>query len=200
MVVAQFLRAEEEFAVVSAEDEDVARTLGDGGGGDNGVGNVGGLLPSGFGAVAVGVGEEAAGGRAVGGGDELGAAENMDRAVLRRDYRKDARGAGPGVENFPSGFGMAEIEPPEVVHRAGRVGGLLAAGDVDRCAEQGGAGHGAGLRQVGQFLLLECPILPLEQPDVAVMALGIAAAEKDEPLFCRNAAAVGERVLKLEVG
>ena len=109
-------------------------------------------------------------------------------------------GPGQGVENFPSGFGMAEIEPPEVVHRAGGVGGLLAAGDVDGRAEEGGAGHGAGLRQIGELLLVERPVLPLETPDVAVMALGITAAEKDEPLICRNAAAIGERVLDLEVG
>ena len=178
----------------------MARTLGDGGGRGDGLGNVGDPLPSGVGAVAVGVGEKAAGSGTVRGGDDLGAAENVDRAILRRGGGKDARGAGPGVEDFPSGLGMAEIEPPEVVHRAGGVGSLLAARDVDRCTEQGGAGHGAGLRQIGELLLMECPVLPLEPPDIAVMALGIAAAEKDEPLFCRNAAAVGERVLELEVG
>ena len=79
--VAELVVAEERAAVVTADDEDVGRSPGDGGRGYDGVGRAGDFGPAFTGSVAVAVAEETAGGGATG-WEELGAAEEVDGAVL----------------------------------------------------------------------------------------------------------------------
>ena len=187
-------------AVVAAEQEDEvgAEPHGGRGCGDGGPRHLGELGPADAAVVAPSVGQIAAPRLAVVTDDELGAAEQIEAPAPRRGDRQDTGRAGTGLELEPGGRLVGEAERPEVLERRGRLRGLLAAGDEDRLADQGGAHHRARPGQRRQRGCTDLAFQPGQQQALGVAPLGVAAPEQVGAVLRGDGGAVGEGPRELE--